>query len=177
MVTLPTNGQGQSVKRLFDVIITDSSDPIGPATVLFESNYYNLLRQVLEPNHGVICSQAENYWFEFDTIKKLVKVARGTFGSVSYASTLVPSYPSGQIGFILCSIQPGVDFSVPTLDTFDTTGKNGAVDESSVANKNGKGEEGGKKGNKSEVIEYKFYSKKMHTAAFVLPTFVTKVIN
>lgn len=168
----PSNGQGQSIKRLFDVIITDSSDPIGPATVLFESNYYNLLRQVLEPNHGIICSQAENYWFELDTIKKLVKVARGIFGSVSYASTLVPSYPSGQIGFILCSIQSGVDFSVPTLDTLDTTRKNGAV-ERSVANKNGKEEEG----NKSEVIEYKFYSKKIHTAAFVLPTFVTKVTN
>ena len=27
----------------FDVIITDSSDPIGPANVLFESPYYRLL--------------------------------------------------------------------------------------------------------------------------------------
>ena len=30
-------------KNEFDVIITDSSDPIGPANVLFESPYYRLL--------------------------------------------------------------------------------------------------------------------------------------
>ena len=30
-------------KSEFDVIITDSSDPIGPANVLFESPYYRLL--------------------------------------------------------------------------------------------------------------------------------------
>ena len=30
-------------KAEFDVIITDSSDPIGPANVLFESPYYRLL--------------------------------------------------------------------------------------------------------------------------------------
>ena len=29
----------------FDVIITDSSDPIGPASVLFESSYFNLLQK------------------------------------------------------------------------------------------------------------------------------------
>ena len=29
----------------FDVIITDSSDPIGPASVLFESTYFNLLQK------------------------------------------------------------------------------------------------------------------------------------
>lgn len=43
----------------FDVIITDSSDPIGPAECLFTSSYFKLLKSALKPN-GIICSQAGN---------------------------------------------------------------------------------------------------------------------
>lgn len=40
----------------FDIIITDSSDPIGPAESLFEKSYYSLMKSALKPN-GIICSQ------------------------------------------------------------------------------------------------------------------------
>lgn len=40
----------------FDVIITDSSDPVGPAESLFQESYFVLMKQALKPN-GIICSQ------------------------------------------------------------------------------------------------------------------------
>lgn len=36
-------------KNEFDVIITDSSDPIGPAVNLFTESYYELLKNALKP--------------------------------------------------------------------------------------------------------------------------------
>ncbi|VDN27850.1 unnamed protein product [Gongylonema pulchrum] len=41
----------------FDVILTDSSDPIGPAEILYEEEYYKCLEKALRPK-GVLASQA-----------------------------------------------------------------------------------------------------------------------
>ncbi len=42
----------------FDVIITDSSDPIGPAVQLFELPYYEKVRKALRED-GIMCAQGE----------------------------------------------------------------------------------------------------------------------
>lgn len=39
----------------FDVIITDSSDPIGPASVLFETPFYNGMYDALRDG-GIVCT-------------------------------------------------------------------------------------------------------------------------
>ena len=43
-------------KNSFDVIITDSSDPVGPATCLFERPYFEKIRSALRPD-GIMCVQ------------------------------------------------------------------------------------------------------------------------
>lgn len=40
----------------FDVVIVDSSDPVGPAETLFQLEFYQSLEKVLKPN-GVVCTQ------------------------------------------------------------------------------------------------------------------------
>ena len=40
----------------YDVIITDSSDPVGPAESLFKESFYSLLYKALLPG-GIICCQ------------------------------------------------------------------------------------------------------------------------
>lgn len=40
----------------YDVIITDSSDPVGPAEALFSETFYDLMRKSLLPG-GIICTQ------------------------------------------------------------------------------------------------------------------------
>src|SRR5690606_29059166 len=84
----------------FDVIITDSSDPKGPAIVLYQNAYYQSLARALRAG-GIICSQAESFWFDLDFIASLLKIARNHFASVAYAYSLVSSYPSGQIGYLI----------------------------------------------------------------------------
>jgi spermidine synthase len=88
-------------KNTFDVIIVDSSDPIGPAQSLFQKPFYTLLSEALRAG-GVVCTQGECVWLHMNLIKEMMTFCRTIFPSVDYAYTTIPTYPSGQIGFVLC---------------------------------------------------------------------------
>lgn len=127
----------------YDVIITDSSDPKGPAECLFQQPYYELLEKKLTKK-GIICCQAESIWFDLEFIGNLLEMNRNIFKKVAYASTMTCTYPSGQIGFLICCKNPEANLSSP-LHVLD-----------------------------EEKLELKYYSRDIHTAAFVLPRFVVK---
>ncbi|KAH0662144.1 hypothetical protein KY284_027075 [Solanum tuberosum] len=84
----------------YDAIIVDSSDPI--------------VAKALRPG-GVVCTQAESIWLHMHLIKKIIANCRQVFkGSVNYAWTTVPTYPTGVIGYMLCSTEgPEVNFKNP----------------------------------------------------------------
>lgn len=92
----------EKYKNEFDVIIVDSSDPIGPAEVLFEKPFYINMKNALKEG-GILSTQAECMWLHLDIIKKLIKESREIYPTVEYAYTTIPTYPSGQIGFCICS--------------------------------------------------------------------------
>jgi spermidine synthase / saccharopine dehydrogenase (NADP+, L-glutamate-forming) len=96
----------------YDVIITDSSDPVGPAETLFQKSYYQLLYDALAPG-GNVCNQGEYLWLNLHQTDELIHFARSVFPVCEYASTSVPTYPSGQIGFVVCSKEPGRDVKTP----------------------------------------------------------------
>jgi len=99
-------------KNVFDVIITDSTDPIGPGQALFQLEYFQLMYESLK-NDGIMCSQGQNIWLETDIIKQLLKMCKSIFPVVSYANGSVPTYTNGQIGYILCSKNPNTKFEEP----------------------------------------------------------------
>ncbi|XP_068642345.1 spermidine synthase 1 [Aristolochia californica] len=138
----------------YDAIIVDSSDPIGPAQELFEKPFFESVAKALRPG-GVVCTQAESIWLHMHIIEDIVSVCRQIFkGSVNYAWTTVPTYPSGIIGFMLCSTAgPPVDFKHPV----------NPIDE--------KADQCKAKG------PLKFYNAEIHSAAFCLPSFAKKVID
>ena len=47
-------------KNEFDVIITDSSDPNGPAKTLFEKNYFELMNDALREG-GIVITQGMHH--------------------------------------------------------------------------------------------------------------------
>lgn len=96
----------------YDVIITDSSDPVGPAESLFQKPYFQLLHDALAPG-GHISTQGECLWIHLPLITDLKKMTSGLFPVSEYAFTTIPTYPSGQIGFILASKQAGRDMKTP----------------------------------------------------------------
>lgn len=90
---------------VFDVIITDSSDPIGPAESLFRESYFELAKRALRPN-GVICSQGGSFWLDPAHVRSTLDYCRKHFPRVTYGLAAVPSYPTGQIGFFIASLNP-----------------------------------------------------------------------
>ncbi|XP_038975254.1 spermidine synthase 1-like [Phoenix dactylifera] len=138
----------------YDAIIVDSSDPIGPAQELFEKPFFESVARALRPG-GVVCTQAESIWLHMHIIEDIVNICRQIFkGSVNYAWTTVPTYPSGVIGFMLCSTEgPPVDFQHPVYN----------IDEDEKSNKTKR--------------PLKFYNKAIHSAAFCLPSFAKRVID
>ncbi|KAI0047400.1 saccharopine dehydrogenase [Auriscalpium vulgare] len=113
----------------YDVIITDSSDPVGPAASLFEKPYFQLLYDALTPG-GHISTQAECLWLHLPLISQLRKTTREMFGTAEYAYTTIPTYPSGQIGFIVCSTEKGRDLKTPVRKVPNTRYYNEAIHKS-----------------------------------------------
>ncbi|KAA8533628.1 hypothetical protein F0562_030938 [Nyssa sinensis] len=135
----------------YDAIIVDSSDPVGPAQELVERPFFESIARALRPG-GVLCSMAESMWLHTHLIQDMISICHETFkGSVHYAWTSVPTYPSGVIGFLICATEgPSVDFINP-INPIEKL--EGAVE---------------------HRRELRFYNSEIHTAAFALPSFVKK---
>lgn len=86
----------------FDVIAIDSSDPIGPAEILFQEAFYHDVFCALT-EEGIAVSQSESMFYHQDFIAKLFAQNKTIFPVIEYYYTLVPTYPSGTIGFSFCS--------------------------------------------------------------------------
>lgn len=81
----------------YDVIIVDSTDPVGPGESLFNAEFYSKMKRALKPD-GVIASQSESIYLHPAVIKRLMRINLDLFGSYNYALMLVPTYPTGTIG-------------------------------------------------------------------------------
>lgn len=99
-------------KAEFDVIITDSSDPVGPASSLFEKPYFQLLKESLKPG-GSISTQGECIWLHLPLINDLMTMTRTLFPVAEFAYTSIPTYPSGTIGFVVCCLDETRDLRTP----------------------------------------------------------------
>ena len=83
----------------------------GPAEALFKPEFFLSMKNALGPN-GLICTQGECMWLHLDLIAGVFQQCKEIFPSVKYAYTTIPTYPSGQIGFIIASNGGTVDPSV-----------------------------------------------------------------
>lgn len=106
----------KSLKGKFDIIVTDSTDPVSCGAQLFRTEYFEYVKQALS-EEGVLCSQGECKWLHEDLIKNTIQTLKTLFVSVGYASCSVPSYPCGQMGFFVASnrklnfIEPKFNFT------------------------------------------------------------------
>lgn len=76
---------------------------LGPAENLFKQSYYELLKAALKPG-GIIASQAGTAWMNMDQVCSTFRHCKAVFPVAAYAVTVVPTYPTGQIGFVLGSL-------------------------------------------------------------------------
>jgi len=89
----------------FDVIISDTTDPIGMAERLFSDEFYRLMARALKPG-GAMATQCEQPYFDDDLILKIYQSAKSVFRNPAYYYAQVPTYPGGGIGFMYGSDVP-----------------------------------------------------------------------
>lgn len=95
----------------FDVVLIDSTDPIGPAAPLFNEDFYSDVKACMNEN-GIVVSQCENPFLALEMQKKLLSIKSGLFSKVFVYNYSNITYPGGLWSFSLAS-----DTQNPLLDS------------------------------------------------------------
>lgn len=86
----------------FDVIISDTTDPIGMAERLFSDEFYkSMVRSLI--SGGAAATQCEQPFFDRALIRQLYQSARALTKNPAYYYANIPAYPGGGIGFMYVS--------------------------------------------------------------------------
>ena len=86
----------------FDVILIDSTDPIGPAVGLFEEDFYRVVHGALKAD-GIMVAQSESPFYHAEIQKKMYGNLRAVFPIVEMYQAFIPTYPSGLWSFAFAS--------------------------------------------------------------------------
>ncbi len=86
----------------YDIILVDSTDPIGPGQILFQRPFYEDMKAALAVD-GIAVTQCESIYLHGHVVQEVAGFARDIYPKVGYYLSLVPTYPSGVIGFMFCS--------------------------------------------------------------------------
>jgi len=89
-------------KNAYDVIIVDSTDPVGPAEGLFSASFYGDIFNSLKED-GIFVAQTESPFFNRDLIPRLYRDISGIFPVARLFLANVPSYPGGLWTFTMGS--------------------------------------------------------------------------
>ncbi len=89
-------------KNAYDVIMVDSTEPVGPAVKLFEKGFYVGIFNALKED-GIFVAQSDNPWFKADLIQKVIKDVKEIFPITRLYIANIPTYPSGLWTFTLGS--------------------------------------------------------------------------
>jgi len=80
----------------FDVIIVDSTDPIGPGAVLFSAEFYAACHQALTPG-GVLVTQNGVPFNQADELRQSCRRFRQSFADAWAYRATVPTYVCGEM--------------------------------------------------------------------------------
>lgn len=102
----------------FDVILVDSSEPIGAGQGLFTEDFYASCARALRPG-GILVVQSESPFLNGDILRGCVLHMRPSFPVVQPYLASVPTYPSGTWSFTLGSLggEPSVARADLDIDT------------------------------------------------------------
>ncbi|GAC91077.1 spermidine synthase [Anoxybacillus flavithermus NBRC 109594] len=86
----------------YDVIMVDSTEPVGPAVNLFTKGFYAGIAKALKED-GIFVAQTDNPWFKADLIRTVQRDVREIFPITRLYIANIPTYPSGMWTFTLGS--------------------------------------------------------------------------
>lgn len=133
-----------------DIIIVDSTDPIGPAEGLFSEAFYADCRKALRPG-GLIVQQSESPLLHIKLLRDMhVAMRNAGYVDVKTLQFPQPVYPSG--------------WWSATMAMKEKTQKDEKIESYSGAS-------AAEKSSETHPLKTKYYSAEIHRAAFVMPPF------
>jgi len=87
---------------IYDLIIVDSTEPVGPAVELFSSRFYGYIHNSLKED-GLFVAQTESPFFNGDIIRNCYQKISNIFPVTRLYLANVPTYPSGLWSFTIGS--------------------------------------------------------------------------
>lgn len=135
-------------KDTFDVIICDSTDPIGPGQVLFTSEFYGNCKKLLTKN-GIFVNQNGVPFLQKDELTQTYKNRKPHFKNIDYYMATIPTYVGGPMAFGWAS------------------DKKYRVSEAILQERL----------EKLKTKSLFYYTPAVHKAAFVLPNYVLKILE
>ena len=138
-----------TTEERFDVIISDSTDPIGPGEVLFSENFYEACRRCLNPG-GILVTQNGTPFMQLEGVQNTAGRMRGLFPDWHFYQAAVPTYIGGSMTFAWGATDTATrKVSLETLQQrFIGTG-----------------------------IVTRYYNPEIHLGAFALPQFVLQAVG
>ncbi|WP_217473709.1 polyamine aminopropyltransferase [Stutzerimonas stutzeri] len=138
-----------TTEEKFDVIISDSTDPIGPGEVLFSENFYQACRRCLNEG-GILVTQNGTPFMQLSEVQTTAKRMTGLFPDWHFYQAAVPTYIGGAMTFAWGACDS--DSRKLSLETLHQRF-------------NGSG------------IVTRYYNPHIHLGAFALPQYVLQAIN
>ncbi len=89
-------------KNTYDIILVDSTDPVGPAVGLFSKEFYTDVFNALKDD-GIFVAQTASPFFNGDMIERIHKDLKEIFPVKELYLAVVPTYPGGMWSFSMGS--------------------------------------------------------------------------
>ncbi|MGB0920072.1 MAG: polyamine aminopropyltransferase [Alphaproteobacteria bacterium] len=139
-----------TAKGRYDLIIADRPDPVGPAEILFQNNFYALVRAALTPQ-GVAVFQTGVPQLQAQELADAVTELNTVFDQTGTYLTVTPTYVGGFMALTWASRGAVLGNSVKARDI---------ADRFAVA-----------------TFATQYYSPEIHFAAFALPPFIKRLVK
>lgn len=92
----------QKATKKFDLVIVDSTDPVGPAEGLFMEDFYASIRKVLTDS-GIVVTQSGSPFYQPKALQMAHSGMKKVFQYVKTYTAFIPTYPSGFWSFTMGS--------------------------------------------------------------------------
>ena len=89
-------------KNCYDVVLIDSTDPMGPGEGLFTEEFYTNVKNSLREG-GIVVPQSESPFANVVEMGKMYKLLKKVFKNVAPYCGPIPTYPGGYWSWAFCS--------------------------------------------------------------------------
>ena len=137
-------------KACYDVVLIDSTDPMGPGEGLFTDEFYTNIKESLKKG-GIVVAQSESPFAQPKEMRMMYRLLHKVFKTVKPYAGPIPTYPGGYWSWAFCTdyIMGANTLAAPEIQDFERAKE---IEENS-----------------------KLYNIGLHKGVFAVPNFVRKI--